>query len=99
TPPNSERVFESSVGPVVEQGAATAMPDIAAALEPSEQTWTTPVETAPEPPVMPEAREEESPPPARVAAQAQSVDLAEPEPFFGERAPVVLEPESEPEPV
>jgi len=105
TPPISEPVFESSVGPVVEQGAATAMPDIAAALEPSERTWTTPVETAPEPPVMPEppmipeAREEESAAPAPVAAQAPSVDLAEPEPFFWERAPIVLEPGSEPEPV
>ena len=117
TPPISEPIFESSVGPVVEQGAATAMPDTAAALEPSEQTWTTPVETAPEPPVMPEPPlmlespvmpespvmlepgEEEPAAPAPVAAQAPSVDLAEPEPFFGERAPVVVEPESEPEPV
>jgi hypothetical protein len=99
TPPISGPVFQSSVGPVVEQGAATAMPDIAAALEPSEQTWTTPVETAPEPLVIPEAREEDSAAPAPVAAQAPSVDLAEPEPFFGERAPVVVEPESEPEPV
>jgi hypothetical protein len=105
TPPISEPVFESSVGPVFEQGAATAMPDIAAALEPSERTWTTPVETVPEPPVMPEppvtpeAQEEESAAPAPVAAQAPSVDVSEPEPFFGERASIIVEPLSEPEPV
>jgi tetratricopeptide (TPR) repeat protein len=119
TPPISEPVFESSVGPVVEQGVATTMP--AAALEPSEQRWTTPVETAQEPPpvmleppatpeppeppvtreprVTPETQEEESATPAPIAAQEPSVDLAEPEPFFGERGPIVVEPEPEPEPV
>jgi tetratricopeptide (TPR) repeat protein len=96
TPPISEPVFESSVGPVVEQGAATALPGIAAAPEPVEQTWTTPVETAPEPPVTPEVPEEWAAP-APVVAQVPTVDLAESQPFFGERASVVVESEAESE--
>jgi hypothetical protein len=135
-PPISEPIFESSVGPVVEQGAATAMPEIAAAPEPVEQTWATLVETAPEPsPMTPEVPEEWAAPdpvaatampveqtwatpvetapepsvtldppeewaaPSPVVAQAPTVDFAESEPFFSERAPVVAEPEAEFEPV
>jgi tetratricopeptide (TPR) repeat protein len=95
-PPISEPVFESSVGPVVEQGAATAMPDIAAAPEPVEQTWTTPVEAPPEPPVTPGVPEEWAAP-APFVAQTPTVDLAESEPFFSERASVVAESEAEPD--
>lgn len=94
TPPISEPVFESSVGPVVEQDAALAMPGIAATPERVEQTWTTPVETAPEPPVTPEVPEEWAAP-APVVAQAPTVDLAESEPFFAEGGSVVAESEAE----
>jgi tetratricopeptide (TPR) repeat protein len=96
TLPASEPVFESSVGPVVDQGESTVIPDVATAAESSEQTWTTPVETEPEPVVIPEVQEEEWAAPASVVTEAAPVDIVEP--HFAQEAPA-LEPETEPQPI
>jgi tetratricopeptide (TPR) repeat protein len=96
-PPTSEPVSESSVGLVINQEEmATVMPDIAPEPEGSEQTRTTPVETEPEPAVMPEEQEEEWAAPAAVVAQPPPLDVVEP--LFAEDGPAV-EPEIEPEPI
>ena len=97
TPPTSESVYESSVGPVTDQDMATVMPDVATAPERSEQTQITPVETEPEPAVMPEEQKEEWAAPAAAVAQAPPLDDIV-EPLFGEDGPAV-EPEIEPEPI
>ncbi len=95
TSPTSEPVYESAVGPIIDQEMATVMPDIATEREPSEQIPTTRVETEPEPALIPEEREEESAPAAAVA-EAAALDIVEPP--FTEDGPAA-EPEIEAEPI
>ncbi len=96
-PSSLEPVFyESSVGPVVDQGEARPLSGIDAVPEFPAETWSAPVEALPEPEVRPELREEEWPQPASFVAEAPPVDIAEPS--FAEHAHAV-EPEIEPEPI
>ncbi len=85
-PPVAEQMFESSVGPVLEQGASAIEP--AAFIAPSEPEFTQapePVWTMPEPEIAPAAMIESAP-----AAPVEE-QWAMPEPMMTEPAPMASE--------